>query len=54
MKCEKDEEYMDDHFADLKNQIQYALTYNKVSEQQEKLSFALNDYGLSLDLYGMK
>ena len=54
MRFEKDEEYMEDNFADLKSQIQYALTYNKISEQQEKLSFVFNEYGASLDLLGMK
>lgn len=54
MRCEKDDEYMDSQFSTFKSQIQYALTYNKVSEQQEKLVFELNEYGKSIDLYGMK
>jgi len=54
MRCEKDADYMDTKFSEFKDQIQYALTYNKVSEQQEKLKFEFNEYGLSLDLYTMK
>lgn len=54
MRCEKDADYMDSKFSDFKDQIQYALTYNKIAEQQEKLKFEINEYGSGLDLYRMK
>jgi len=54
MRFEKDEDYMDKNFSTFKDQIQYALTYNKISERQDTLEFKLNEYGSSLDLYNMK
>ena len=53
-KDDTDEEYFKKNFEALTQQIQYALTYNKVFEMQEKMTFELNDYGKSLVLYDIK
>ena len=53
-KDDTDEEYFKKNFEALTQQIQYALTYNKVFEMQEKMTFELNDYGKSLVLSDIK
>lgn len=47
-KDDSDKEYFENNLDSLAQQIQYALTYNKVFEIQEKLEFVMNDYGKSL------
>lgn len=53
-KDDTDEDYFKKNFEALAQQIQYALTYNKVFEIQEKLEFVMNDYGKSLVLSELK
>ncbi len=49
-KGSSDEEYFKSNIEALADQIQYALTYNKVIEFQEKMTFEFNDYGASIVL----
>lgn len=53
-KDETDKEHFKKNFESFTQQIQYALTYNKVFEQQETMTFELNDYGKSLVLSDIK
>lgn len=49
-KLDSDEEYFEKNIESFAQQIQYALTYNKVLEIQEEMIFEFNEYGSSLVL----
>ncbi len=53
-KLKSDKTYFEENLESLGDQIRYALTYNKVIEVQEMMSFEFNEYGASLFLSDIK
>ncbi len=49
-KTDSDEEYFETNIETLAQQVQYALTYNKVIEMQDAMTFEFNEYGASIVL----
>jgi hypothetical protein len=53
-RLELDDEYIEKNFDTLKSDYYISIVYDMVEELQSSLSFALNDYGRSLDLLALE